>query len=76
MEISIISLESRKGTKLGEERKVRRGYARYLIRNQKALPYTKADVAQFSHMRAELEKQEAQKLEEAQAKARQKRKVP
>jgi large subunit ribosomal protein L9 len=66
MEISIISLEHRKGEKLGEPKKVRRGHARYLIRTKKALRYDKADVEQFAQMRVALEQQETEKLQQAQ----------
>jgi large subunit ribosomal protein L9 len=69
MEINVISLENRKGVKLGETKKVRRGHARYLVRTKKALPYDKAELEQFSKMRSDLEHQEAQRLTQAQARA-------
>ena len=71
MEINIISLENRGSVKLGEMKKVRRGYARYLIRTKKALPYNENDLEQFSKMRASLEQQEADKLTQAQTRAEQ-----
>jgi len=76
MEINIISLETHKGVKLGEIKKVRRGYARYLIRDKKALPYNKADVEQFAKVRASLEKQEAEKLMQAEIRAEKLRNLP
>lgn len=65
MEISVISLENRKGVQLGETKKVRRGHARYLIHAKKALRYDKGDLEQFNQMRASLEQQAGEKLKQA-----------
>jgi large subunit ribosomal protein L9 len=73
MGISIISLEERKGTPLGET-KVRRGYARYLVKHKKALRYDKSDkteVEKFEQMRASLVQEAAERVKQAQQKGEQ-----
>lgn len=71
MEMSIISLgaQTKKGVGLGDIVKVRRGYARYLISQGKAIRHNAANLAQFTAMRAELEKQEAEALQAAKSRA-------
>ena len=55
---------------LGDKVNVRSGYGRnFLIPQKKAVPATAANVAEFEARRAELEKAEAEKLGEAQARA-------
>lgn len=71
MEIAIISLENRKGARLGETLRVRRGYARYLIAQNKAVPDNADNREKFASMRAELEQKEAEALEKAEARATQ-----
>lgn len=55
---------------LGEQVSVKPGFARnYLYPQQKAIPATKENLAQFEAKRAELERNAAKSLQEAQAKA-------
>jgi large subunit ribosomal protein L9 len=71
METAIISLENRKNIRLGETIRVRRGYARYLISQHKAVPDNTENREKFAAMRAELEQKEADRLQEMEARAEQ-----
>jgi len=55
---------------LGDKVTVKSGYGRnFLIPQKKAVPATSANLAEFEARRAELEKQAAEKLAEAQGRA-------
>lgn len=69
METAVISLENRKNVGLGDTIRVRRGYARYLISQQKAVPDNAENREKFAAMRAELEQKEGERLQAAQARA-------
>lgn len=69
MEIILLEKAENLG-KLGDVVKVKPGYARnYLVPKGKAVPATPANVAVFEAKRAELEKQQAEALADARARA-------
>ncbi|WP_020407604.1 50S ribosomal protein L9 [Hahella ganghwensis] len=69
MEVILLEKVANLGS-LGDQVKVRSGYGRnYLVPYGKAVPATKANVEMFEQRRAELEKAQAEKLSEAQARA-------
>lgn len=67
MEVILLEKVNNLGA-LGDQVKVKAGYGRnFLVPYGKAVPATKSNVAEFEQRRAELEKQEAERLSQAQA---------
>ncbi|TVP56980.1 MAG: 50S ribosomal protein L9 [Halomonadaceae bacterium] len=67
MEVILLEKVNNLGA-LGDQVKVKAGYGRnFLVPYGKAVPATKSNVADFEQRRAELEKQEAERLSQAQS---------